>query len=173
MTNKEITSLAIQLGAIYIFIQAIVIFAGLGSVLNAYFEGAIGWSLLIPIFAVLGLFIVSFSLWKLSTSVVNNMTINQVVNDDFKVDQIFILNLVGFYVVVISLFGLIQAGISLVNMYFVQEQEYQANYIHEISPQSIFYIVANIIKLILGVTLIIKPIGWTHFFNKFRTLGKK
>lgn len=173
MTNKEITSLAIKVFAIYVLIQVISGIAQISAGLDSFFQGDEKLLFLMPFIAMAGLFIVFVALWKLAGSVMEQVNTNDSVVNDFKVDQVFILNLVGFYIVFISLLGIIQNGISLVYTNFEQGQDSVVSLNLVIPSQLIFYGISNLIKLLLGISLIIKPIGWAHLFKKIRTLSAK
>jgi hypothetical protein len=171
MNSKELTSLAIRVFAIYVLVQAIILIAQSGASFQTYFQGDQKWLFLIPLFSILGLITAFFILWKISNKVIENLVKPEKELDDFKVDQIFILHLIGFYLIVVGLLGLGQGGISLFYVYFYQANEFGPTYRPEISSQTMYYIIANIIKVGFGIALIIKPNGWVKLFNWFRRLG--
>jgi len=155
MNNKELTSLAIRVFAIYVLIQAIILIGQSSFALASFFQGDDKWLFIIPTLSIVGLLVVFVGLWKLSQSVLNKITTENKTTEKFRVDQIFVLNLIGFYLIVVALFGLSQGGISLYFYYFHQASEHGSNYLLETSSQTIFYIIANCLKLIIGITLLI------------------
>ena len=124
MTNKELTSLAIRVFAIYVLVQAVILIAQTSSGFSAFFQGNEKWLIIIPTFSIIGLFIIFYLLWKLSHSVFKEITASNESSSKYKVDQAFILQLIGFYLVMNSLHGLAQGSLSLYYTYIVQAKEY-------------------------------------------------
>ena len=171
MTNKELTSLAIKLFAIYVFMEAIILITQTGTFLKEYISIGKTWLLLTPIFAIVGLIAIFFILWKLSKNVIDTLVQPTKQLNDIQIDQVFILHLIGFYLVVVGLLSLAQGGISLFYLYFYQAREFGSSYTPELSGQTVFHIIAALIKIGFGLTLILKPYGWVKIFNHFRRFG--
>ncbi len=171
MSNKELTSLSIRIFAIYVLVQAILLIAQSSTGINGYFQGDEKWLILIPVFSIIGLFILFYSLWKLSHSVFREVTTSNKAETQYKVDQIFILQLVGFYLLLTALTGLAQGGLSLYYTYIVQAKEYGSTYQPEMTSQSIVYLISSTIKLLVGIAIVIKPLAWSNLFNRLRNFG--
>ena len=171
MNSKELTSLAIKVFAIYVLVQSIILIAQFGVGSQNYFQESQKLLLLIPLFSIAGLIVAFFILWKLSNKVFEEIVKPDENSDNFKVDQIFILHLVGFYLVMGSLFGLGQSGITLYYVTIQQANEYGSAFKPEMSSQILYYIFSNILKLLIGVTLLIKPNGWVKLLYRLRGLG--
>ena len=137
----------------------------------SFFQADDKWLFIIPTLSIVGLAVVFVGLWKLSQTVLNKITTENKTTEKFRVDQIFVLNLIGFYLIVVALLGLSQGGISLYFYYFHQGTELGINYPLEVNSQTLFYIIANSLKLIIGITMLIRPHGWAKLFYKFRTFG--
>lgn len=171
MNNKELTSLAIRVFAIYVFVQAILLIAQSGSGYQSFFQGDHKWLFLIPAMSVIGLFVTFYFLWKMSNRVFNEITKQKSKDVSIKIDQFFILQLLGLYLIVIGLLNLGQSGVSLYYTNVQQASEYGSTYNPEMSSQAIYYAITSILKFILGITLLTKSKGWTKFLNRFRSLG--
>lgn len=171
MANKELTSLAIRVFSIYVLVLAIMLIAQSSSVYNDFFQGDDRWLFIIPTLSIVGLLAVFAALWKLSKSVFNTITTENETNEKFRVDQVFILNLIGFYLMVVALMGLAQSGISLYFSYIHQTNEFVSGYNQEIGAQIVFQLIANVLKFIVGLTLLIRPYGWAKLLYNFRTFG--
>ena len=172
MNGKELTSLAIKVFAIYVLVQSITLIAQLGLGAQDFFQGSHDLLFLIPLFSIIGLIIAFFLLWKLSIKVFEGLIKPSDNNDNnFKIDQIFILHLIGFYLVAVSLFGLGQSSITLYYIYIQQANEFGSAYRPEMSSQTLYFIFSNLIKFLIGATLIIRPNGWVKLLNRFRVLG--
>ena len=171
MTNKDLTSLAIKIFAIYVFMEAIILIAQTGIFLKEYISLGKAWLLLTPVFATVGLIAVFIILWKLSKNIIDVLAKPTKQLDNLKIDQIFILHLIGFYLVVVGLLGLAQGGMSLYYVYFYQASEFGSSYRPELSGQTVFHIIVSLIKIGFGLTLILRPYGWAKIFNRFREFG--
>jgi hypothetical protein len=171
MTNKELTSLAIRVFAIYVLVQTISLAAQSASAMSAYFQGDQKWLVVLPILSIIGLSVFFYMLWKLSQSVFKEVSTKSTTEDGYKLDQTFVLQLVGFYLIMVSLFGLAHGGLSLYHIYIQQAQEYGSTYRPEMSSQSILYLVESSLKLLVGISLVIKSTGWIKLFNRFRRIG--
>ncbi len=171
MTNKELTSLAIRVFAIYVLVQAIILIAQSVYGWNSYFQGVEKWLIIIPISSIVGLITVFYMLWKLSYSVFKGITPLIEKEKEYKVDQIFILQLVGFYLILVSLIDFAQGALSLYYIYFLQASEYGTTYQPEMTSHSLLFIIGSGLKTVISLTLIIKPSNWMKLFNRLRTIG--
>lgn len=171
MTNKELTGLAIKVFAIYVFVQAIILIAQIGVLSPNYNFIESTWIFLVPVFSVIGLIIIFIILWKLSNNIIGFLAKPCEQSDNLKIDQIFVLHLIGIYIFMMGLLGLANGGISLYFLYIYQAHEYGSIYQPEESIQSIFFIFTNLIKLILGLTLLIRPHVWVKVLNRIREFG--
>lgn len=93
------------------------------------------------------------------------------IKDDLKVDQPFILNVIGFYLLLNGLLELSSAGVSLIMMQgdlpilveqilITQDQKFR----------SVFFVLGSLFKVIIALTLILRSKGWLKLFNRIRRL---
>jgi len=171
MTNKEITSLAFKVTAIFVLLLTIPQITQLGYFYTNFFPDTTTYLYLIPFGVIIFLLSVFFILWKLSNNIANIMVKEENVRDDLRVDQPFILNIIGFYLLLNGLLELSSAGISLIVM--------QGNLSDSINNlvisadqkfQSVFFAIGSFIKIILALTLILRSKGWIKLFRKIRQL---
>ena len=171
MTNREITSLAFKIFAIYILLVSIQQFSQLHYLYSSFFPDTVQFIFLVPILIIILLISLAFMLWKLSNNVFNTMVKDKGESDDLKVDQPFILNIVGFYLLFHGLLELGSSGISLImtqgslpdrldHILITPEHKYQ----------SVFYAVGSFIKVIIALTLILRSKGWVKLFQRIRHL---
>ncbi len=171
MSNKELTSLSIRVFAIYALVQAVMLIAQVGTGFDGFFQSSPKWLIIIPSLAILGLIAVFYMLWKLSHSAFKKMTSVTEQKDNYKVDQVFIIQLVGFYLILVSLLDFAQGGLSLYYIYLHQASEYGSNYQPEMSSQSVLFVIGSGLKILIALTLIIKSNGWMKLFNQLRNFG--
>jgi hypothetical protein len=167
MTNKELISVAFKLFAIYVATIAITQLAGLSYAFAALFNDIDSTSLfsLIPVLAVIVLFSLALILWKLSNNVILSTSKQIQDNDELKVDQRFILNIVGFYLLLHGLIELVSGSIGMI--YAPNNSEFYAG----MNIRMLLYIVGSVIKVIIALTLILRSKGWIKLFLKIRQLG--
>ena len=171
MTNKEITSLALKVFAIYVFIQTITLLAQTGyAITNLTLEG-FKWLLVPPLLSIIGMAVIFYFLWKLADSVMDEVSKEVKASDDYKIDKTFILNILGFYLIASGFSGVAQSGISLFYTNFYHASEFGTSYNPEMIWQTTFLLIANTVKIIFGVTLLFKSTVWLKLFNKLRTVG--
>ncbi|HPI97045.1 MAG TPA: hypothetical protein PK055_12540 [Gammaproteobacteria bacterium] len=172
MSNKELTIIAIKVFAIYLLVQVVASITQIGDIY--YHADAIDeyWLLLLPMIVITGLLFIFYSLWKLSSNVSIISLKPTRDKSEFILDQIFVLQLVGAYLFIVGLLSIVQG---LIQIYYVLfwvdgESGYSA-FKPEIKSQTIYFIIANLIKTIIGISLIIRSNVWVRLFNKFRRLG--
>lgn len=169
MTPKEITSVAIKAFVIYILLQAIFSIPVLASSLLNYGFSEYGepsdiflWLLGLVSFVVV--IVLAVLMWKLANGVVEQAKTSDDATENQTITQDFLISLLGFYLV---LEGLIQLGYSSFSSYTTLQQNI------ELTAQQIFYVVANFVQIVIGLTLIIKAKGWASFLNWLRGAGLK
>jgi hypothetical protein len=167
MTNKELISVAFKLFAIYVATIAITQFTGLSYVFTGFFNGIKGPALFsfIPILAVIVLFSLALILWKLSNNVILSMSKETQDNDDLKVDQRFILNIVGFYLLFQGLLELISGSMQMIYLHN------NSDFYSDMKIRTILYTIGSVIKVIVALTLILRSKGWVKLLWKIKQLG--
>ena len=90
------------------------------------------------------------------------------IDDDYKVDQRFILNIFGLYLFFDALIGLSSGFVSLL---YLSAQEYEAYNVARIKIERITYLISDFIKLVFALTLILQSKGWVKILRKIRGLG--
>ena len=173
MTNKEITSLAIKVFAIYILLQAILMMAQTGNILNQFFQFGSAWLIITPVIAIIGLLASFYMMWKLGNNIIAKTT-KEVShegknNKDFNISQRFILQAIGLYLLITGFRMLFQSGMNMIvkAMYVGQQPtELALSY-----PSDFVYLVSSLLEIILAISLIVKPLFWRNLLHKFRTFG--
>ena len=90
-------------------------------------------------------------------------------NDNLKVDQVFILSLVGFYLLPQGIFDLIRV---LMSEYFSNNAPINNPFNTGSSHMVYVYITASLMKIIIALSLIFKTKGWAVLFKKIRYMGR-
>ncbi len=170
MTNREITSLAFKIFAIYILLISIQQFSQLHYLYSNFFPDTVQLIFLVPILIIILLISLAFMLWKLSNNVFSTMIKDKGEGDDLKVDQAFILNVIGFYLLFHGFLELAASIISLIMMQGMPTDSYPVVITPEQKYQSVFYAIGSFIKVILALTLILRSKGWIKLFHKIRQL---
>ncbi len=170
MTNREITSLAFKIFAIYILLISIRQFSQLHYLYSNFFPDTVQFIFLVPILIIILLISLAFMLWKLSNNVFNTMVKNKDDGDDLKVDQPFILNIIGFYLLFHGFLELAASIISLIMMQGIPTDSYQVVITPEQKYQSVFYAIGSFVKVVIALTLILRSKGWMKLFQRIRHL---
>ncbi|MCF6319817.1 MAG: hypothetical protein L3J83_11170 [Proteobacteria bacterium] len=101
----------------------------------------------------------------------NTVTKEKVAHDDLKVDQSFILNLMGFYLLFNGLLEVSSGTISLILAQDNLPENLKHMVVHSgFKFQSLFYIIGSVLKIIVALTLILRSKGWIKLFKKIRQL---
>jgi hypothetical protein len=170
MTNKEITSLAFKVCAIFVLLMVIQMISQLQYFHSNFFPHSENYLFLIPVFGIIALFSLGIILWKLSNNIISTMTKDKRENDDdLRVDQPFILNLIGFYLLFHGLLEVSSGTITLI----MTQVNIPENFNHMVMDpslkfQSLFYVLGSVIKIIVALTLILRSKGWVKLFRKIR-----
>jgi hypothetical protein len=168
MTTNELTSVAIKVFAIYVLVHAIlsipsfvVTYSGLGFDRSIVSSEQLFW--LLAISSIVLLLIITVFLWKLAGRVAEKVSSDVGINENHgKIDQEFLLSLLGIYLCVDAV---IRFGFVCISAYT------QAQHSDEIALQTIAYIVGYLFQIIVGLTLILKASGWIRIMNWLRGAG--
>lgn len=170
MTNKEITSLAFKVCAIFVLLMVIQMISQYSFMYNSFFSETPNYLFLVPIIVIIILFSLAIILWKLSNNIITTMTKdNGVNNDDLRVDQPFILNIIGFYLL---FHGLLEVSSGIISLIMTQDHlpEKLSHMVMSsgFKYQALFYVLGSVIKIIVALTLILRSKGWVKLFRKIR-----
>jgi hypothetical protein len=86
-------------------------------------------------------------------------------NDDLKVDQRFILNIVGFYLLFQGLLELISGSMQMIYLHN------NSDFYSDMKIRTILYTIGSVIKVIVALTLILRSKGWVKLLWKIKQLG--
>lgn len=176
MTNKEITSLALKVFAIYLIVQTIIIIPSFYGLLLAARGWAISqnqFSVTVPVILMIAIVIVVLGLarviWKLANGVVEKAiesidTERSRLPDDFQEFTLFLLGLFIFSEAIVGL----PSPIATV-FYEINNPTNKQG----LSLQTGLWISSEILLSIFGLTLIIKREGWVNIYNKLRWASSK
>ena len=166
MTNKELTSVAIKVFAIYVLVKAILSVPIIASTATVHLltkkQAAVDillWSIGAATFVVL--ILIASGLWKLATNTAHPVNQGEVDQTEHNVDASFLISLLGLYVVIN---GLTRLGYSGVDAFWRSQHD-------DISMQSIGYIVVAAIQVLIGISLILQKRGWLSLLERLRTAG--
>ena len=168
MNSREITSLAFKLLAIYVLVAILSQVSQFWLFFRDFFQYDSTWFYYLPIVTIgvlVGLF---FLLWSLSNIVIQTSTKNNEDDENLKVDQIFILSLLGFYLLPQGIFELSRV---LISEYINNNSSYNHSVNDGLEQMVYIYIAASLIKIIISISLIFKTNGWAALFKKIRYLG--
>ncbi|MEW8077622.1 MAG: hypothetical protein AB2784_21965 [Candidatus Thiodiazotropha endolucinida] len=169
MTNKEITSVALKVFAIYVLVQAILSIPLLvnaaatygfsenqnNSSLLLWFLGAIAFILLV---------VLTVFAWKLAIKIATHSSAHIEERETFEVDESFFISLLGLYL----LFeGILRFGYACISAFMLVHEG------SELSVQTMSYVIGYLLQLIIGLTLVLKAHGWMRFLRWLRVAGLK
>ncbi len=167
MTNKELTSLAIKVFAIYILVQTLMIFAFNGQSMISFFQGIAEnlWALMSLLASVL-LLITCWILWRMANAIIDKVKTPKQRGDEYRIDQVFFLHLIGFYCICQALIEAIGYSLSL---HYMSSPE-QFGYDHFSGQKMVIFFnyFAALVQFGIGLSLLIKPYGWARLFQKIR-----
>lgn len=167
MTNKELTSLAIKVFAIYLLLE-IVIFIGNVGPQYLYDEELANKSWLAVTVSALIILIVAFlALWRLANGIIKTVKPSNQPVEKYKVDQVFILHLIGLYLLAVGLIDVIQTS----SLLYTLSADTNLVVSHTDKVNVFFDFFVSICQLIIGISLVFKPITWTKMLYKVRNLG--
>jgi hypothetical protein len=169
MNSKEITSLAFKLLAIYVLVGILSQVGQFSMFFRNFFQYDSTWFYFLPVITIGVLVALFFLLWNLSNKVIVSSTNNEEVDDNLKVDQVFILSLVGFYLLPQGIFDLIRI---LMSDYFSNHTPPNISFNTDSGHMLYVYIAASLMKIIISLSLIFKTKGWAILFKKIRYLGR-
>jgi len=169
MTNKELTSVAIKVFAIYVLVQAILSVPLLVNAMATYgfSEHRSGGSILLWLLGAAAFILLvglTVFLWKLATRVATQASAQVEDGKSSKVDDGFLISLLGLY---LTFEGLLRFGYTCTSLY-IQNQSTE-----EYSAQTLAYVIGYLIQVVIGLSLILKAHGWLALLRWLREAGLK
>lgn len=168
MNSRQLTSVALKVFAIYVFVQTMLAIPSFFRLYIIAGEGA-GYDnadrlLLITVFSVFLLVMLAIAIWKLSTNVVRNTT--TVDNKPASaLSEEFILSIVGLYLI---FEGLTRFSFSSMSTYFNVISSTDSD---DLLTQNMLYLVVYTIQIIIGLTLVVKSRAWASLLKRLREAG--
>lgn len=168
MNSKEITSLAFKLLALYVLVTILSQIGQFSVFFRDFFQYDSTWYYFLPIITI-GVLIGLFALlWSLSNKIIASPHSKKEVEESLKVDQAFILSLVGFYLLPQGIYELTNI---IISEYFVESN--LINYANSGVKQLVYLnIIASLLKILISLSLIFKTKGWVSIFKKLKYMGR-
>lgn len=162
-------SLAIKIFALYVLIQTIILIANAGSIMlksTDLVAEPLSWLLSVPFVAIILLIALFLILWRLANDVTRVTKIPSERKEHYQVDQIFILHLLGFFLLTSGLVDVVNKSFSL--YYLSASDTYLREQIFVGKALLFFDYLIGAAQIIIGVMLIVQPYGWARALKKIR-----
>jgi len=168
MNSKQLTSIALKVFAIYVFIQTVLAIPSFFRLYIILGEGtsseSANWLLAISSAAVFLLIVLAISIWKLSVNVASQAAAENN-RPTSALTEAFILSVLGLYLI---FEGLTRLSFSAVNTYFNIVSTTDSD---DILSQNIVYLIIYSLHIIIGITLVVKSDRWTSILRRLREAG--
>ena len=169
MTTKQLTALALKIFAIYVFVEFLFalpqLFVAFESTRKLNPSDDVGWAyILAGAFLFVAILAVAYYVWRLAERLLTQMNPDDS-NDGFPDPEGFILSVLGLFLIVRALVALIYSSTGL----YVQAID--PDNPDGISAESVAYVLAYMIQLVIGATLVIRARGWVRMLRRLRQMG--
>ena len=169
MTNRELTSVALKVFAIYILVQvSLALPQSIYSFIYVrdFHEPRLSdfWLWIAGVAAICAALLIALFVWRLSVQVVRHVEHEEVAAPQPHIEP-FILSVLGVFLIV-------QAMVELV--YLITSAYIQAanpDNPEGVSTETIAYISGYLLQTIIGVTLVIRAKGWVGLLGRLREAG--